>query len=187
LAGTRPGRRRFVLLAAPAVSVPVVDIASYAYGRLGLARGSVIAVLFLSVLGSCFNIPVARLAGATTLEPMLARVYGMLYVVPRPVRAGTKIVAVNVGGAVVPTILSSYLIVRDHLGPEAAIAVGGVAAVTHLVARVVPGFGIVVPNPGSAGTFGTLVGGDLLNLRRIPRLDAPCCRSAALARSTAPS
>ena len=75
-------------------------------------RGWALVVLFGSVLSSWCNIPVARLRGATRFEPMLVRVYGMVYVVPRAVR-GTKIIAINVGGAIIPATLSMYLIINN--------------------------------------------------------------------------
>ncbi|HWS48257.1 MAG TPA: DUF1614 domain-containing protein, partial [Acidimicrobiia bacterium] len=80
-------------------------------------------------------------------------------------------------------------------GWAALVAVAVVTGIVHAVARVVPGVGIVVPTlvpPVSAvgiawatgvsaiaalayvaGTLGTLIGGDLLNLRRLRDLDAP--------------
>jgi uncharacterized membrane protein len=107
--------------------------------------GWLFAVLFGSIIGSWFNIPIAALHGGTTVEPTLVRVCGMLYVVPRPVPIGRKIVAINVGGAIIPTNLSSYLIVHDRLGWWSFVTVTFVALITHFVARVVPGVGIVVP------------------------------------------
>lgn len=185
----------FVLAALITASIFLVNVASYAYGRVGLDQTWAFIVLLASVLGSWFNVPVARLRGETTFQPVLVRVYGMLYVIPRPVRTGTKIVAVNVGGAVIPTALSAYLIVRNELGWLAVLAIAIVAAITHMVARVVPGVGIVVPTfipplaaavtawvldveataalAYVAGTLGTLLGADLLNLRRVRGLDAP--------------
>jgi uncharacterized membrane protein len=185
----------FVLAALITASIFLVNVASYAYGRVGLDQTWAFIVLLASVLGSWFNVPVARLRGETTFQPVLVRVYGMLYVIPRPVRTGTKIVAVNVGGAVIPTALSAYLIVRNELGWLAVLAIAIVAAITHMVARVVPGVGIVVPTfipplaaavtawvldveataalAYVAGTLGTLLGADLLNLRRVRELDAP--------------
>jgi uncharacterized membrane protein len=120
-------------------------VASYAYGRVGLDEKWAFAVLFASILGSWCNLPVARLRGETTFEPVLVQVYGMLYVIPRAVRAGSKIVAVNVGGAVIPTGLSIYLVVRNDLFRVALVAVAMVAIITHTVARLVPGVGVVVP------------------------------------------
>ena len=192
-----PLPRRIVLALAVALGVSfiLVDLASYAYSRLGLGPGWALAVLLSSVAGSWFNIPVAHLRGGTVFEARLVRVWGMLYVIPRVVRTGTKIVAVNLGGAVIPALLSGYLIVHDDLGWITLLAVAFVAAVTHAVARVIPGIGVVVPTfipplaaaiaawvfsvdataalAYVAGTIGTLVGGDLLNLRRVRELDAP--------------
>ncbi len=140
-----PRRILVALAAALAVSVILVDLASYAYSRLGLGPGWALLVLLSSIAGSWCNIPVAHLRGGTVFEARLVRVFGMLYVIPRAVRTGTKIVAVNLGGAVIPTLLSGYLIVHDALGWITVLAVAFVAAVTHVVARVIPGVGVVVP------------------------------------------
>jgi uncharacterized membrane protein len=185
----------FVTLAALTAAIVLVNVASFAYRRLGLDGWWAAAVLLASILGSWCNLPVARLRGTTTLEPTVVRAYGMLWVVPRPVERGTKLIAVNIGGAVIPTVLSAYLIVEQHLGWQALAAVTIVTIVTHAVARPVPGVGIVVPTLVApitavvaawvlggeavaalayvAGTLGTLIGGDLLNLRRVGQLDAP--------------
>jgi uncharacterized membrane protein len=109
------------------------------------------------------------------------------------VAVGTKIVAVNLGGAVIPTALSLYLMVHDSLGWQSLVAVSIVTLATHLVARVVPVLGSWCPRwypaysrphrvgsprrgPSRArvrrGTLGTLIGGDVPNLRRLRELDA---------------
>ena len=184
-----------VLLTLLVLGAFLVNLVSYAYRRVGLGESWAFALLLVSILGSRFNVPVARLPGTVAFVPVVVRVYGMLYVVPRPVRTDTKIVAVNVGGAIVPTALSAYLILTNGLLWPAAVAATVVAAVTHVFARVVPGVGVVVPTlipplaaalttwfinvePAAAlayvgGTLGTLIGGDLLNLRRVKQLDAP--------------
>jgi uncharacterized membrane protein len=123
------------VLAPLTASVIAVDVVSYAYARLGLAEGWAVAVLFGSIVGRQVNIPVGRLRGTTTFEPTLVRAYGVLYVVPRPVVVGTKIVAVDVGGAIIPAALSAYLVVHEGLGWRSVLAVGVVTLVTHLVAR----------------------------------------------------
>src|ERR1700739_2285179 len=55
------------------------------------------------------------------------------------------VIAVNVGGAVIPTLLSLYLLVTHHLWIKGAIATAIVALVLHWVANPVPGLGIAVP------------------------------------------
>jgi uncharacterized membrane protein len=102
------------------------------------------------------------------------------------VRDPATIIAVNVGGAIVPTAVSLYLAVHNPLDWRAAVAVAVVTLVVHRVARPVHGLGIVVPplvapitsaavalilggafpaaNAYVGGSLGTLVGADLLNL-----------------------
>jgi uncharacterized membrane protein len=105
-------------------------------------------------------------------------------------------VAVNLGGAIIPTVVSLYLI-RSHPQQllQAFLGVAITALVVHLVARKVPGLGITTPafippltaalsayllSPSSpnviayvAGTLGTLIGADLTNLHDIATLGAP--------------
>jgi len=177
------------------LSFVLVNLISYAYSRLGLGPGWAVAVLLASIVGSWFNIPIVRLRSTTEVRAVLVKWFGIVYVAPRVVRTGTKILAVNVGGAVIPTVLSGYLIARNHLGWTTIAAVAMVALITHGAARVVPGVGIVVPMfippiaaavsawvfalhavaalAYVAGTIGTLIGGDLSNLRKVKELDAP--------------
>ncbi len=108
---------------------------------------------------------------------------------------GTTTVAVNVGGALIPSALAGYLVVHDRIWLRALIAVAVVSVLVWLVARPVWGVGIVAPTfippivaalaaiviGGHAiaalayvgGTVGTLVGADLVNLGRIRDLGAP--------------
>jgi len=184
----------FVVLVFAIAFVQVV-LASYAYHRLGLSPAWAYLILVACIAGSRFNVPIVRLRGGTHPKALLVRVYGMWYVVPRAAQRGTRTLAVNVGGGIIPTVLAIYLIVHESLGWNALFGVAVVAVAVHLFARVVPGVGIVVPTlvPAFvafvvawafdvtaiaalayvAGTLGTLIGGDVLNLRRLGDLDAP--------------
>jgi uncharacterized membrane protein len=105
------------------------------------------------------------------------------------------LIAVNVGGAVIPTTMSIYLLAKYQLWTRAALATAIVAAVCYSLSHPVPGLGIAepvfVPALTSAivalllsrehaaqiayigGSLGTLVGADLLNLGSISGLGAP--------------
>ncbi len=167
----------------------------YVYERIGIDRGWLFALLAASIVGSVINLPVARLRDEVIVGPRVMRVYGMRYLVPEMRRRRETVIAVNVGGALVPAGLAAYLVVRGGLGMHALVAVGIVGAVCFLLARPVRGVGIVLPGlvppivaalaalvidepvaPALAyvaGVLGTLVGADLLNLPRIRRLGAP--------------
>jgi uncharacterized membrane protein len=172
----------------------LVGVLSYAFARLGISPVTASLVLLACLIGSAVNIPVARLSSrAVRLEPYIS-VFGLRYFVPVMRRRATTL-AVNVGGAVVPVMLSAYLIAHEHLGLAALAAVVLVAALVHLIARPVPGLGIAVPAllPGLfavlvallfhpvaiaalayvGGTLGTLIGADLANVGKVRKLGAP--------------
>ncbi len=64
---------------------------------------------------------------------------------PDAVHAGVTIVAINVGGALIPALLSLYLFFRVPLRARMMIGTVVVATVVHQLAQVIPGVGIVVP------------------------------------------
>ena len=173
-----------------------VGVLGYAYQRLGLDRTSVWLILLATFLGSAVNLPVAAVRSSRMVsEARAVRFLGMRYVIPAVWLPQRTVVAVNVGGALVPTVVSVYLFVHDHLGLVALVAVAAVALVARVLARPVPGVGVVLPGlipPAAAaavalalggaqvpavayvaGVIGTLVGADLLNLGRIGRMGAP--------------
>ncbi len=184
-----------VALLLAVVVLVAVNAVTYVYGRLGLSPGAAFALLFASLLGSAVNIPLARLPGRTERFDEIVIVFGVPYIIPTLERTDEVVVAVNLGGALIPAALSVYLFAHDDLLGPGLVAVSVVTVVTYLVARRVPGVGIVVPSlvpPIAAivvawvlgghsvaavayvgGTLGTLIGGDLLNLRGVRELGAP--------------
>ena len=69
----------------------------------------------------------------------------MQYAVPMVENLPGTIIAINVGGAVIPTIMSIYLLAKRRLWVSGAIAIAIVALVLHWLADPVPGVGIAVP------------------------------------------
>ncbi|PYN22787.1 MAG: hypothetical protein DMD99_15975 [Candidatus Rokuibacteriota bacterium] len=146
-------------------------VLTYAYRKIGVHPRYAFAVMLLSLLGSQVNIP--------------------LYSIDR----GATVVAVNVGGALIPILVSLYLLFHTGMYRRMLIGVSVVAAVVHSLAQIVPGVGIAVPMivpplvaagvalplafrraPPLAyvsGSMGTLIGADLMNLGKISRLGAP--------------
>jgi uncharacterized membrane protein len=170
-------------------------ILRYAYMRLGVGPGAAMLLLVGSLIGSYFNIPVTVLPGRTVMSGQIVDFYGMRYVVPYVTSWPGTVLAVNIGGAVIPTVMSAYLVIRYNLWLKAAIATAVVAAIIHAMATPVPGVGIAVPVFAPvvvtaiialilsrehaaplayiAGSMGTLIGADLLNLDKISGLGAP--------------
>ena len=185
----------FWLLLGVTVVLVVGGVLRHLSGSLGISAGAILWVLVLSLLGSSINIPVAHLAGERMHSGEIVSYYGMQYVVPVVVRSPGTIIAVNVGGAVIPFLLSLHLLFRHGDFFRNLLATAVVALIVHRLARLLPGVGIAVPtflppvfaalvatlfsrrHAGSvayiAGSMGTLIGADLLNLGRIRGLGAP--------------
>jgi uncharacterized membrane protein len=184
-----------VVLLAGLIILIQLRILRYAYMRLGVGPGAAVFLLFGSLIGSYFNIPITVLPGKPLMAGQIVEFYGMRYVVPVVVSWPGTVLAVNVGGAVIPTLMSIYLLIRYQLWLKAAIAAAVIAFVIHSMATPVPGIGIAVPvfapvvatailafilsrqyAPPLAyigGSMGTLIGADLLNLDKISDLGAP--------------
>ncbi|HEY2246600.1 MAG TPA: DUF1614 domain-containing protein [Bradyrhizobium sp.] len=184
-----------VLLFAGLIILIQLRILRYAYMKLGVGPGMALALLFGSLIGSYFNIPVTILPGQTIQTGDVVDFYGMRYVVPYVTSWPGTVLAVNVGGAVIPTLMSTYLVLRYQLWMKAAIATVVIAIVIHASATPVQGVGIAVPvfAPVIAtailafilsreyaaplayigGSMGTLIGADLMNLDKIGGMGAP--------------
>jgi len=170
-------------------------ILSYAYVRLGVSLSTAILLLCASLVGSYFNIPLVRLSGQQVESGRVIAFFGMHYIVPVVVHWPGTILAVNVGGALIPSIMSGYLLITNRLWINGVLATSGVALVCHWLATPVPGLGIAIPVFVPAvstavvavllsseyaaqlayigGSLGTLTGADLLNRGRIDGLHAP--------------
>lgn len=172
---------------------------SIAFENIGFTPFIIFLILIGTLIGSFINIPLLKLR--TTIPMIRDEVvswFGVTYRIPQVEYGETiTVVAVNVGGALIPTGVSIYLISKSSISTIILCLIGvlAVALVTHAVARPVKGVGIATPafippiaaavaafilapaQPRTiayvAGTLGTLIGADLLNLRKIPKLGAP--------------
>jgi uncharacterized membrane protein len=184
-----------VVLFAGLVILVQLRILRYAYMRLGIGPGAALLLLLGSLLGSYFNIPIAVLPETHVRSNEVVDFFGMRYIVPLVAQWPGTVLAVNIGGAVIPTLMSAYLVIRYQLWLRAALAVIAIAFVIHSMATPVHGLGIAVPvfapvvatailafilsreyAPPLAyigGSMGTLIGADLSNLDKISGLGAP--------------
>lgn len=184
-----------VLLFAGLIILIQLRILRYAYMRLGVGPGMALLLLFGSLIGSYFNIPITVLPAKAVRSGEIIDFFGMRYVVPLVTEWPGTVLAINVGGAVIPTLMSTYLVLRYQLWLKATIAVVAIAFIIHTMATPVRGVGIAVPvfvpiittailafllsrdyaAPLAyiGGSMGTLIGADLLNLDKIGGLGAP--------------
>jgi uncharacterized membrane protein len=186
-----------LLLALFAVFVFVVEvrILAYAYRKVGVRPRYVFLVLLLSLVGSHVNIPLYQVPVERVLPPQEVWMFGWRYEIPPVIEQGATVVAINVGGALIPILVSVYLFFRARMYGRMIVGTAIVALVVHSLAQVAPGMGIAVPifvpplvaaGVGLAlafrrapplayvaGSMGTLIGADVMNLGRIAELGAP--------------
>jgi uncharacterized membrane protein len=185
----------FWVLLALLVGLIQIGILQYVFESMGINRRYMLGLLLACLLGSYVNIPIARFSGGHERIGEVVDFFGVQYVVPKLVDSPGTVLAVNLGGAVIPFLLSMYLMIKNDLYAKSVVAVAVVSLLVHLMARPVPGVGIAVPilipplvtalvalslsnwNPAPlayiAGSLGTLIGADLMNLGRVRSLGAP--------------
>ena len=170
-------------------------ILHYAYERMGISPRSAMWILLFTLLGSSINIPLVEFPPEKVISGTVIHHHGMRYVVPVVHHWPATVLAINVGGALIPIVLSLYLALKNRLVIKSAVAVAAVALVTHHLAQPVRGVGITLPifippivavlcalmlswrqaGPLAyvGGSMGTLIGADLMNLGKIHGLGAP--------------
>ncbi len=169
-----------------------------ALGKLGLGPTSSILIAGGIFLGGAMNVPVGRVEHERTVEYLPNRLLGLHRLFSRPVQQRTyTVIAVNVGGCLVPTALAGYQVARLTMEaptvlPAALLSLIVNVAVCYYVARPVPDTGITMPPivPAGAaalcallltpewappvafmaGVLGPLLGADILHLDDIAEI-----------------
>jgi uncharacterized membrane protein len=175
----------------------LADVILAALSKLGLSPSTAILAALGIFLGGLVNIPVKRIERQVPMAvpPML---FGLDRFMPRQVvRRQYTVIAVNVGGCLVPVLIAVYELMRiAGVGSTAlllamlAIAIN--VGVCYSLARPVPNVGIALPSlvPAlvaavcgllffrelaapvafAAGVLGPLIGADLLHLQDVYKI-----------------
>lgn len=166
-----------------------------AFHKLGLDPQAGMTLLFVSLMGSLVNVPLFRMQAEEPDEPPPEPFRGLLKHRQVPFE-GFTMVAVNLGGCLLPLTFSAYLVIHaGAAGFDYLLAVATVSAVSYYASRPVPGIGIGMPiiiaplaaamagilidpehGPAIAyvgGTLGVLIGADLLRLKDIRKMGSP--------------
>lgn len=177
------------------LAIVQIGALTIAFDKLGLNTGSAFLLLFASLFGSAINLPLASVTALPTPPPPPEAPVPLkrLLLYQRREFHGRTLIAVNVGGCLIPIAFSIYLMVHQTL-PWMQIfgATAAVTVVSRLISRPIPGLGIGMPifippivaavlsllinAENSAplayisGTLGVIIGADLLRLPDIRRL-----------------
>ena len=178
-----------------------IGVIQHAFLAIGLPPEMAFLALFASLVGSYINIPLTKIASGPTHPQELVSSFGVRYRLPMRYAGATTTLAINVGGALVPVLISIYVLMMQPVAIlPAVIGVAIVALVVNRFARPVPGLGIAIPmfippivaalvaigltgllGLGAhidavayvSGVLGTLIGADLMNLGKLGDLGAP--------------
>ena len=187
-----------LILIVAILALVFVEVINVALAKVGFTPVAILLILIGTFLGSSINIPLFRLKDTVPIiKEEHASSFGVTYHIPKlEYGQAVTMVAINVGGALIPTAVSLYLLSRASplIVLDSIIGVIIVAFVTHLIAKPVKGVGVVSPafvppivaaivaiaiSPGQpiaiayiAGVLGTLIGADLSNLSVIKKLGA---------------
>jgi len=161
-------------------------------GHLGIAPTIAVLLVVGIFVGSLFNVPLSRGASGKPLQFGFRDLYGIERKAELLQANAPRVIALNLGGCVIPALIVLYELLRLALLDLALLASAVLAivincAVCYRLARPVPGLGILLPAllPGciaalcalllapthapavafSAGVLGPLIGADLLHLK----------------------
>ncbi len=190
--------RLLVVVVAVAFLVAFVQLGvlQLAFHKLGLSADSAALLLMVTLFGSLLNLPLFTVRTDPAEQERRLRDIPPALLARIKVIPGRTVIAVNVGGCVVPLAFSLYLFNLSR--PDvlhAVTAVATVAMVSYGISFSIPRVGIAMPvlvapltaavaalmlDPEQApalayigGTLGVLIGADLLRLKDIGRLGEP--------------
>jgi len=176
-----------------------IGLIALAFSKLGLSGWQVFWLLVLTFLGSGINIPLVRrrikvlnLDNEFRFNDPFFR-----HIRPYPLdvwEGGEQVIALNVGGALIPILLSLYFISQIGVSLSLGFCFLIVTLVCFKLARPIPGIGLGIPflipplvtalvtwtlapkeiAPQVAyisGTLGTLLGADVLHLLKLDEQD----------------
>jgi len=181
----------FLVLGIFLVTIIQLQLLSIAFQKLGLSPHGALLLMLGTLLGSSINIPVARVPTNADLPPdsPIPR-RGRIWPPVDPSQTGETIIAVNLGGCLIPVGIVLYLVIRQLVNPPDLLpALLVVTTASYVFSRPVPGIGIAMPvllaplitaatalilapeNAAplafSSGVLGVLLGADILHLREI--------------------
>ncbi|MCL5408942.1 MAG: DUF1614 domain-containing protein [Candidatus Omnitrophica bacterium] len=162
------------------------EVVKIALTKLGLPPIMAIVILIASIIGSSINIPIHSKEVYTPVRQVQPFSFFAPWKVP-PIE-NKQVLAVNVGGCLIPLLLVLYVFIKAPVWPTIFATVISVL-ICHRLAHVVPGMGVVlsafippvisvilafmfsfknrVPVAFISGVLGVLIGADLLNISNL--------------------
>lgn len=173
-----------------------IHIFEVAFAKLGLTPEASLLLLIGTLVGSGINLPLFTQHAKQLGHLVMSRDKKPVWEIYQPAKEGKVVIAVNVGGCVIPVCLCLYFISLSVVPPGVLlIALLAIIALSYNLSRIIPGMGVGMPifiaplaaaaiaimlDPAHAaqlayisGVLGVLIGADILRLKNIVELGAP--------------
>ena len=170
-----------------------IEVITLVLTKLGLSAASASILLVATFLGSTVNLPITRIESNFKFDESnpMHRTF-----MPYRFIDGSTLLAINVGGGLIPILFSTYLISSTQLGlMPIVLATAIISTISFLFSRPIANLGIGMPlfvapvgaaimamllsqenAPALAyisGSLGVLIGADILRIKDIRQLNAP--------------
>lgn len=172
----------FLILSLPLLFFLVFfRIISFGFGNLGFSQEATFLMLLLIFAGSLVNIPLTKPKRIYIEKPYFFNLFKKQEIVSQGI-------AINLGGAIIPILISIFFLTKVPLKPT-LIATVLMVIIAYSLSKIIPGRGIVlpafippissaiislilVPNFSApvafiSGVAGVLIGADILKIRKI--------------------
>lgn len=186
----------FLFISLMLVAMVQIHIFEIAFAKLGLTPEATLMVLVGTLIGSGINLPIFRIKTQETGHLVVGPGRKPVWELFVPAREGWTIIAINVGGCVIPVALCMYFISLGLIDPATlGLSLLAIATLSYKLSRPIPGIGIGMPlfvaplasamialilDPSHAahlayisGVLGVLVGADVLRIKEVGSLGVP--------------
>lgn len=185
----------FLVLLAALMLIVQFGIVTFTFQKLGLSPAGAFLLLSGSLAGSLVNWPLYTIKSDHTHDYVNSLFHGLLRG-QESGYTGSTIIAVNLGGCVIPLLFSLYLMLQGQASLlDVVLGTVMVSIISFMFSTTIPGLGVAMPifvapitaaaaaiaiNPEHSaslayisGTVGVLIGADLLRLKDIRRIGTP--------------
>jgi uncharacterized membrane protein len=186
----------FFLISLFFVALLQIHIFEIAFLKLGLTPEAASFLLLGTLLGSAINLPLYSMQTKETGHLVMSPDRKPVWEIFQPAKEGKIVIAVNVGGCLIPVGLCLYFISLQLIDPiKIMVGITAITALSYNFSRLIPGLGVGMPvflaplasalvalalDSGHAahlayisGVFGVLIGADILRLKTIAALGTP--------------
>ncbi len=183
----------FSILAVFFIALLQVNLFHIAFAKLGLTPEESLVLLIGSLVGSGINVPFLQLRNPAQGIPVKWVIQKVIWGIAPAKLSDKIIIAVNIGGCLIPLGLSFYFMSLQLIAPiKIIIGVFAITLLSYKSSELIPGFGVGMPiflaplsaalialviDPEHAaqlaymsGVLGVLIGADLLRIKNIAQL-----------------